>query len=239
MIPIVLLLAATPGDLAPGAGELATARSRFADLRVAADATGLAVAQLQVAWTEHPVPKAACDDLDRLSLGWRMERFGAAWREAVQALRASTAELRALRLAPTISPLLTGPAAEALVAELAAADAEVAQFLQASAWQVAYVRPALSACPITGEGLSPGMNHLPLAARGEGAARVAVIGRGDGYVCPDAVRADDAVVLVKGGAACWSADASCACTPEPVFPGAVLGPPIVDGTGTAEAPAEP
>ncbi len=234
MMWFTLLLAASPGDLAPGAGELEAARTRFDEVLAAADATGLAVAQLQVAWTERPVPKAVCDDLDRLSLGWRLERFGAAWREAVQALRVRGAELRGLSLAPTVSPLLTGAAGERLAAQLAAAEAVATWFLQASAWQAAFVRPTLAACPITGEGLSAGISHLPLAAKGETPARVAVIGRGDGFVCPDAVRADDAVVLVAGGAACWAPDASCACTPEPVFPGAVLGPPIVEGKGPDE-----
>jgi hypothetical protein len=233
MILVPLLFAAGPADLAPGAPELAAATSHFEEVLAAARATGRAVVQLQAAWTERAVPKTPCDDLDRLSLGWRMERFGAAWREGAQALRARAASLRALRAAPTISPLLVGAAGERLDDQLAAGDAHVAAFLQASAWQEAYVRPTLAACPITGEGLSAGVDRQPLAARGEQVDLVAVIARGDGVICPGAVRADDAVVLVTGGQACWAPDATCACEPAPVFPGAMLGPPIVEGTEPA------
>ncbi len=224
------LLAAPPADLAPAAGELDASLARFEEVYAAADATGTAVAQLQVAWTQRVVPKTPCGDLDRLSLGWRLERFGAAWREGVQALRARSAELRMLQAAPTISPLLTGAAGERLDARLGRADAQVARFLQSSAWEEAYVRPALAACPLTGEGLSAGEANLPLLAAGEGGGLVALVGRGDGYVCPGAIRADDAVVLVREGSACWAPDSTCACTPAAVFPGAVLGPPIVEGT---------
>jgi hypothetical protein len=233
MTPLLLLLAAAPADLAPGAGELEAARKRYDEVYAVAEATGVAVAQLQTTWALGAVPKSPCGDLDRLSLGWRLERFGAAWREAVQALRTRSEELRVLRAAPTVSPLLLGAAGVQLDEKLARADALVGRFLQTSAWQVAYVRPTLAACPITGEGLSPGVANLPLAARGEGEGLVAVVGRGDGFVCPGPIRGDDAVVLVAGGSACWAPDATCGCEPAPVFPGAVLGPPIVEGTEPA------
>ncbi len=49
-------------------------------------------------------------------------------------------------------------------------------------------------------------------------------------MCPGAIRADDAIVLLpvspSGDAlACWSASNSCGCDPLPVYPGGVLGPP--------------
>ncbi|MSQ02236.1 MAG: hypothetical protein EXR71_10165 [Myxococcales bacterium] len=228
MIALLLLLAPSPADLAPGAEELAAAEARFDDLSAAAEATATAVLSLQSAWAEGKPPKAPCDH-ERLSLGWRLERFGAAWREATQALRAQTTRLRALASEPTVSPLIAGDARARLDTRLSRADAGVATFLQASAWQVALIRPVLAACPLAGEGLDAGRANQPLAARDEGNGLVAVLARGDGVVCPSAVRADDAVVLVEGGLACWAPDDTCACEPAPVHPAAVLGPPVVEG----------
>ncbi len=234
MIWIGLLLALSPADLAPGAQELAAAEARFQEVFDAAEATGTAVTQLQSRWVVNEAPREVCDDHDRLALGWRIERFGAAWRESSQALRAQSARLRELQGAPTVAPLVAGEAGAALATRLTAADALVARFLQGSAWEVAYVRPVLAACPIAGAGLDDGVNNPPLRAKAEGSGLVAVLASGDGVVCPGAVRADDAIVLLKDGVGCWAPDATCACEPRTVFPGAVLGPPIVEGE-----PAEP
>ncbi|GDX83051.1 hypothetical protein LBMAG42_48620 [Deltaproteobacteria bacterium] len=229
MIWIGLFFALSPADLAPGAQELAAAELRFQEVFEAAEATGAAVTQLQSRWAGGAAPKDVCDDHDRLALGWRIERFGAAWRESAQALRVQAARLRALQAAPTVAPLVAGDAGLALGSRLEAADALVARFIQGSAWEVAYVRPILAACPIAGAGLDDGVNNPPLRAKAEGSGLVAVLASGDGVVCPGAVRADDAVVLLKGGQGCWAPDATCACEPRAVFPGAVLGPPIVEG----------
>jgi len=235
MIPLALFFAATPADLAPGAQELAAAQTRYEEVYAEAEATGTATLQLQARWVVGKPPKSPCDDHDRLALGWRMERFGAAWREASQALRAQGTRLRELVVAPTVAPLLLGDSASKLEARLARGDAAVARFLQASAWEVAYVRPTLAACPLAGEGLDVGVTTQPVRAAGEGDRLVAVLASGSGVVCPGAIAADDAVIFVKQGEACWAPDAGCSCTPEPVFPGAVLGPPIVEG----EVPSEP
>lgn len=229
MIGLWLSLAAAPGELAPGAQSLAEAEARFAALTAAADATAAATVGLQAAWAERPAPRGLCDDHDRLALAWRLERFGAAWREAAQALRVAAARLRALEGEPTVAPLLSGEARAALDARLAHADAVSAAFLQASAWQVAHVRPTLAACPLAGEGLDVGLANQPVPSRDEVGALTAVLARGDGVVCPGALRADDAVVLVEGGRACWAPDATCACEPVEVWPGAALGPPVVEG----------
>lgn len=234
MIWIGLFLALSPADLAPGAQELAAAELRFQEVFDAAEATGAAVTQLQSRWVATPAPKGPCDDHDRLALGWRIERFGAAWRESAQALRVQSARLRELQAAPTVAPLVAGDAGAKLGARLAAADALVARFVQGSAWEVAYVRPVLAACPIADPGLDDGVNNPPLRAKSEGSGVVAVLASGDGVVCPGAVRADDAVVLLPGGQGCWAPDATCACEPRVVFPGAVLGPPIVEGEPVEE-----
>lgn len=233
MIWIGLVFALNPADLAPGAQELAAAEARFKEVFDAAEATGTAVTQLQSRWVAEPPPKDVCDH-DRLALGWRIERFGAAWRESAQALRVQSARLRELQAAPTVSPLVVGEAGVALGARLASADALVARFIQGSAWEVAYVRPVLAACPIAGAGLDDGVNNPPLRAKAEGSGLVAVLASGDGVVCPGGVRADDAVVLLQDGQGCWAPDATCACEPRTMFPGAVLGPPVVEGEPVEE-----
>ena len=234
MTGLWLLLAPSPADLAPGAPELRTEEARYAELGAAAEATATAALSLQAAWAERTPPRSPCDDHARLELGWRLERFGAAWREASQALRVQAGRLRAVAAEPTVSPLLTPAARADLDVRLARSDALAAAFLQASAWQVAHVRPTLAACPLSGDGLDAGIANQPVPAHDELGALVAVLAHGDGVVCPGALRADDAVVLVEGGLACWAPDATCACEPAAVWPGAVLGPPIVEG----EAPVE-
>ncbi|MBM4390305.1 MAG: hypothetical protein FJ090_04215, partial [Deltaproteobacteria bacterium] len=79
MLWVVPVIMAAPGDLAPGAQELDAAEARLGELRAAAEATATATLRLQTAWTERPAAKgrSPCDDHDRLSLAWRIERLGA------------------------------------------------------------------------------------------------------------------------------------------------------------------
>lgn len=229
MIWLGLLLAPAPAELAPGAQELAAGEARFQELYDIAEATGTAVVQLQSQWALAPQTRGICDDHERLALGWRIEQFGAAWREATQALSMQSVRLRALTAAPTIAPLVAGDSVLAIERSLTLTDTLVARFVQASAWEVAYVRPVLGACPIAGPGQDDGVTTQPTRAQSEGSGLVAVLASGNGVVCPGGHRADDAVVLVREGLACWAPDATCACEPRSVFPGAVLGPPIVEG----------
>lgn len=218
--------AAGPAELAPGAPELLDAQGRLDALLVTSRAVAAATSRLQVAWTLRVPPKEdPCEDAERLGIGWRVERFGAAWREAAQAARAQAERVRRIRAAPTVAPLVDARWA----AQLDALDAEAARqgkaFLESSAWQTTYVRPVLGACPVPPVAADPGIEMVAASVRGEPDAPVAVLAVGDGWVCPGGIRADDAVVLVEGGAACWSASQGCGCTPVPVFPGAVVGPP--------------
>lgn len=230
MLLYLPLALAGPAEIAPAAQELDASESRLEALLATSEGVGAATLRLQVAWTQAPAPKGGpCADHDRLSLGWRVERFGAAWREAVQALRVEGGRLDALRAAPTVAPLVDAARGARIAGARARVDAQVSAFLQASAWEVAYVRPVLSACPLAGPGLSAGVASLPVPARDDPPRPVAVIGRGAGFVCPQGTPADDAVVLVNGGEACWAPDATCTCEPVAVYPGAVLGPPVVEG----------
>lgn len=223
MIWTALAWGITPADLAPGAPELQAAESRLRSLLDASYATGAATAGLQVQWTRRETAGDPCADLDRLDLGWRIERFGAAWREATQAAIAQSERTRKYRNAPTVAPLVDTRWAGALETMFAEATSQAKAMLEASAWQATWVRPTLGACPIEPAHLSEGVRDEPLAAVQDRELPTAVLALGDGWVCPQAARADDAIVLVKGGKACFSPDHACSCEPAPVRPGAVLG----------------
>lgn len=239
---LLLLLAALPADLAPGAPELSEGEARLRSLVVTSEAVGAATGRLRVAWTGLvPVGltpgKEPCADAARLDVGWKIERFGAAWREAAQAARAQARRVRRIRNAPTVAPLVDARWAATLDGLFAAADRQERALLEASAWQVLYVRPLLGACPVPEPLTGAGIPMERVAVRGEPPAPVAVLGLGDGFVCggdwKTAVRADDGIALVAGNVGCWAGTASCSCTPEPIYPGATLGPPT-----PAELPTE-
>lgn len=218
---------AAPPDLAPGAPELLAAEGRLEALLNTAVATERATSRLQAAWAHLPVPKSICTDADRVSLGWRIERFGSAWREASQAARVQAERVRRIRSAATVAPLVSTTWTARLDRSLADADRGAAAVLEASAWEAAFVRPVLAACPVALPTNAPGIPMLDTPVRDEPAPYVAVLGLGDGWVCPGAARAEEAIVLVAGQA-CWSQSPTCGCTPAKVEPGAVLGPPIVE-----------
>ena len=218
--------------------DLAAAQARLAALLDTARATGSATARLQTAWTALPKPKPGCDDTARLELGWRIERFGAAWREAAQAARVQADRVQRARASATVSPLIDTRWADELDALQTRIEHEERSFLEASAWEATFVRPSLAVCPVPPVVPAAGVAMLENAARGETDRLVAVLGLGDGWVCTGdesgAQRAEEAVVLVPGRA-CWSASPTCGCDAEPVAPGAILGPPVADGEAGTEA----
>lgn len=258
--------AARPSDLAPGAPELQEAELRLSNLLDGADAVRAATSRLQARWVtlalpvvglQDPKVKAAPIDVcvaERMEIGWRIERFGAAWREAAQAVHAEAERVRTIRSAATVAPLIDARWAEALQGKLNAEEAGTRAFVEASVWQATFVRPVLTSCgsqPVLVGDLS-GLSGLPGVSgvsgepeppappngesltfvweRGHRGAPVAVLAPGDGWVCPGSLRADDAVLLLAAepdGAtkACWSASSGCGCTPETVYPGGVVGPP--------------
>lgn len=223
-------LAGAPAELAPGAPELVAAQQRLEALLTTAEATRRATARLQAGWTGRPTPAEPCADAARLELGWRVERFGAAWREASQAARVQAERVRRVRGASTVAPLVDARWSAELDALAARAERDRRALLEASAWQAAWVRPALAACPVVEAAPAPGIAMLETPVRGEEDTPVAVLGLGDGWVCPGAIRAEGAVVLVLGEA-CWSASATCGCAPSPVDPGAVLGAAVPEPAG--------
>ncbi|MFN7146309.1 MAG: hypothetical protein ACK4YP_21225, partial [Myxococcota bacterium] len=134
--------------------------------------------------------------------------------------------------ATTVAPLVDAKWSATLEGLRARAEHDARAFLEASAWEIAWVRPVLAACPVADLVPAPGIPMLDVPVRGEPPPAVAVLALGDGWVCPGGTRADDAVVIVAGEA-CWSASPTCGCEARPVAPGAVLGPE------PAPAPAEP
>lgn len=221
---ILLLLGLAPADLAPGAPQLSEAQARVAHLLVNAQAVGVSVLRLQTAWTGFAKPATPCGNDARLEVGWRIERFGAAWRESVQATLAQARRLDSVRRQPTVSPLIDAAWATTLDGLMADTAAQELAFLQASAWQAAYVRPVLAACPVVEASVQWGIPALHVAVENAPELPVAVLGIGDGFICPERLRAEGGVVLASSGRACWATTVACDCEALPVDPGAILGP---------------
>lgn len=227
-----LLLASSPGDLAPGIPEVQASEAALAERLSATRAVATAVSRLQAEWTvRSPLvppkggrPAGPCDDAERVAVGWRIERFGAAWRELTQATVAEAGRVRRTRGSPVAAPLIDADWGRRLDALLAEADTARAAFLEASAWQARFVRPVLATCPAPELAPAPGFTGELPAVRGSAADPIAVLGFGDGVVCPGALPADGSVLLLPAPSACWEVGPGCACEAAPVAPGAVLGP---------------
>lgn len=253
ILGLLLLLGALPASLAPGAPELHEAQNRLDALLAVERAVATATARTQAAWAARTAltpPKGQrlpgpCADPERVGLGWRIEHFGAAWREAAQAVTAQAERVRTVRRSPVAAPLVDAAWAAALDADLAAADRARVAFLEASAWEARHVRPVLAKCPAPPLLAAPGFALPGPGERGAAPAPVAVLALGAGQVCPGGERAEEGVVLLADGRGCWEAGPACVCAPEPVLPGAVLGPappPSATGAGspaTAEAASPP
>ena len=232
MMALLLLLGLGPADLAPGAPELLQAATRLEELLDTSAAVQQATLRLQGAWAGRPQPKEPCADRERLELGWRIEHFGAAWRETAQAGLAEAERVRRLRAAPTVAPLIDVRWATDLDEMLRRADPQRQTFVEASQWEAAFVRPALALCPVVEPTPSAGIDVLEAAVRGDPPLPVAVLAMGDGYVCPGNQRAEGAVVLLRNGRGCWSEADDCSCDIAVVRPGAVLGP-VEEGEAVA------
>lgn len=229
-----------PAAIAPGAPELDDAEGRLRHLLKMSVATGDAVTRMQSTWALLPGGDTrSCDDEVRLQLGWRIERFGAAWREAAQASRVQASRLHAMQRSPTVLPLVDDTWTSRLDGLEADVDREVRGFLAASAWEKQFVRPWIEACPTVELAQHPGLPSNAVKAAEDLATPTAVLGLGDGWVCPARVRADGGVAFVDDGRACWAPDSSCQCEPVPVNPGAVLGAPAPEPALPAAEAAPP
>lgn len=225
MIAFVLLAAPLgPAALAPGPQELRDAGQAMEQRLDAADAIGVALSRVHGRWAERELaaPRAdPCADPDAVSLAARARALGRGYRDAVQSARVGLERLERLWAAPTIVPLLDPNARDAATVVRDRVARHVESYLEAASWQGLYVEPRVRACAVT---LTPvaGLSWAGPTATDEELGSVAIIGIGGGTVCPTQDPADGRVVVVNG-AACYG-DAGCRCAPEPVLPGAVLGP---------------
>lgn len=227
--------------LAPTIADLDGAQTRLTQLLEAAHAQQEAVSALHTAWTQSaPAHEEPCSDPATLELGWRAERFGSAWRDAAQSARVEAARVRGVVHAPTVAPLVDTERGARVSTLLAEVDTASRAMLEAGAWSTTYVRPFLAACPRpphlpAGVDRRDGPAPRTPVPRREASPPRAVLALGDGWLCTaeGATRADDAVVLVQGEHACWSAEERCACTQLPVAPGAVFGPYTDPATSAA------
>lgn len=245
---VPLLIASSPGDLAPGILEVRASEAALTERLRATRAVATAVSRLQAEWTvrsplvppkgrEAPGP---CDDAERVALGWRIERFGAAWREVTQATLAEAERLRRARGSPVASPLVDAAWGSRLDALLGEAETARAAFIEASAWQARFVRPVLAVCPAPELAPFPGVAAALPEVRDSRPDPVAVLGFGEGVICPGGFPADTSVLLLEGARACWDAGPVCTCVAEPIHPGAVLGPaPEPEEDGEVEPPPAP
>ena len=179
--------AVRPADLAPGAPELQEAELRLVNLLDEADAVRAATSRLQARWVAlgEPIPlekgkTKAVDPCDaaRLDVAWRIEHFGAAWREAAQAAHAEADRLQLIRTAATVAPLVDNRWTDRLRGLLDQDALDERAFVEASVWQAQFVRPVLQSCsaklpaspPALPKAVAPGTGPLVAGAAADAPA---------------------------------------------------------------------
>jgi hypothetical protein len=203
-----------PSDLlAPGPKELDEALGELERRLDKADAAATALVRTHNALGEafaSTQGRLACD-APAMKYVARTTPLGEGYRDRVQAARAQGDRVAAISQAPTVQSLATGPMktrANTATSRLAAHERSYAEL---DAWQVRFVAPLQRRCRTvlaTDEGI------------GEPATGwVAFVAMVPGRICPGGEVATGFAVVE--GPACMSL-ASCACTPVPVAPGAVL-----------------
>ena len=226
---VMAALASDAGWIAPGPAELRASLAALEARLDEAEAVGRAAERLQNAWgialaTGVRAPCAA--DPAAHAVAARVVAFGAAWRDAAQRARAEDDRLAGWVSSETVSPLLDAETGARVAAARARVAAQSDAWLEFVGWQDRYFTPSAAGCA---DGLSaaPGVALALPVAPDERQLPVAIIGVGGGTVCPVGAPADGRVVLLPNAVACMG-DASCACAPAPVSPGAVLfGRPVL------------
>lgn len=203
-----------PSDLlAPGPKELDEALGELERRLDRADAAATALVRTHNALGEafaSTQGRLACD-APAMKYVARTTPLGEGYRDRVQAARAQGERVTAIAQAPTVLSLATGPVkarADRATSRLAAHERSYAEL---DAWQVRFVAPLQKRC------------H-PLVAPDEGLGEIAIgwvafVALVPGRICPGGEVATGFAVVE--GPACMSL-ASCACTPQPIAPGAVL-----------------
>jgi len=214
----------TAAWLAPGPQELQSAVQEMQVRLGRAELVQVALGRVHAAWGEALATDRLADPCkDPLVSSWvaRSRALGSAYRDEVQASRAQLERLEYLWSSPTVQPILDAEQ-RTLAAHLRERTAEqVRAWAEAAAWQSSLIEPKAKKCAhelVPTDGLSYVGPDAALPKTG-----VAILGTGEGVLCPMNVPASG-VVLAPDGLACWSSR-SCDCTPIEVAPAAVLGPP--------------
>jgi hypothetical protein len=211
-------------SLAPGQPDFVDHRRTLEERLAEADAVEVALARVHNALAAllGATPPRPCESELGRSLLARSRPLGAAYRDTTQAARAEASRLRALLLAPTLTPLLLEEDRRAADALLQRTVLHAREYQEILAWQQHFVDPLIQRCAVAlmpAEGL-PGAG--PLVDSSD--EPVAVVGLGGGKICPGNLPADGRVLVLRSPKACYGGS-SCACEQRPVLPGAVLGPP--------------
>ncbi|HYX93039.1 MAG TPA: hypothetical protein VE782_15840 [Myxococcaceae bacterium] len=204
--------------LAPDVQLYETRLRVLEDKLVRAEAIHVALSRMQNQLAERlKAGLGPCADATGESLVARTRVLGPALRDAAQAARAELARVRALRESPTVAPLLGGPEQSRLDALTERVKSASRRYLVALEWNRRFI-PDESRCAARVQA-SPG---LPAPDGAPNRGPVAVIGAGGGHICPGQLRAEGVIVLDRPEA-CYALQ-DCACSPKPVFPGAVIAP---------------
>lgn len=216
-----------PSLLAPGPDDFARALERTTSLVDESEVVGRALERLHNRWAELAVAgklKSACASDEARSIAARSRVFGAAHRDAVQAARAAGRRLQRILSAPTVVPALDPRAQQRADRVRVRVDDEVRRWVELRAWHHRHVEPAVKSCAARLVLANvAGLASTLACGTGECREPAAIVGIGGGRICPGGLPADGRVVIAPDGRACHGA-ATCECAPEPVQPGAVIGP---------------
>jgi hypothetical protein len=223
---LLLLLTSTPlldpRALAPDYAYFTDTLERTESLLCDADALRTALARIHNRWAERAkATPAACSDQEASGLAARARAVGEAYRDAAQSARVSASRITRALGSPTLAPITTGPDRRRSAQAIDQSREHVRSYLELSKWHAVYLGPFEKRCkPALMPG--PGLSSTSPRAATEVEERTAVIGVGNGRVCPLDAPANGQAVVLKGMIGCYG-KLRCDCVPAAVLPGAVLG----------------
>lgn len=223
---LLILLSSTPlldpRALAPDYAYFTDTLERTESLLRDADALKTALARVHNRWAERAkATPAACTDAEAASLAARARALGEAYRDAAQSARVSASRITRALASPTLAPITTGPDRRRSAQAIDQSREHAKNYLELSRWHASYVGPFEKRCkPTLVPG--PGLSSTSPRAATEVEERTAVIGVGNGRVCPLDAPASGQAVVLKGMVGCYG-KLRCDCVPAAVLPGAVLG----------------
>lgn len=207
--------------LAPRLSDLLSHLARAEAHLETADALGVALGRVHNTMLQED--HLRCADPAAVSLAWRAEVLGGAWRDALQSARAEADRLTRMRDAATVAPLLDVARHEEMNAVNARLGAAVRAWRTAAGWQAKHVLSWYRRCPWEAPTAQPGLPAAIPRAEGESDRIAVIVLSGGGVLCPDQRRLGGVgAVVLDGEAACLSKTDACGCVPAEVLPGAIL-----------------